>query len=103
WVFDDEPEVPKEAPQFLEHAPPSPNNVPGPEYPPSTYYVPDLEHSPSLNYVPGPEYPEYLVPFNDEVPIEDQPLPADASPTALAPGYVADSDCNTPKLGRSGI
>nr|GFC06773.1 reverse transcriptase domain-containing protein [Tanacetum cinerariifolium] len=25
-------------------------------------------------------------------PIEDQPLPADASPTALSPGYVVDSD-----------
>nr|GFD53656.1 hypothetical protein [Tanacetum cinerariifolium] len=25
-------------------------------------------------------------------PIKDQPLPADASPTALSPGYVVDSD-----------
>nr|GEX88575.1 hypothetical protein [Tanacetum cinerariifolium] len=25
-------------------------------------------------------------------PIEDQPLPADASPTALSPGYVVDSN-----------
>nr|GFA86739.1 hypothetical protein [Tanacetum cinerariifolium] len=25
-------------------------------------------------------------------PIEDQPLPADALPTALSPGYVVDSD-----------
>nr|GFC65427.1 hypothetical protein [Tanacetum cinerariifolium] len=25
-------------------------------------------------------------------PLEDQPLPADASPTALSPGYVVDSD-----------
>nr|GFD63963.1 hypothetical protein [Tanacetum cinerariifolium] len=25
-------------------------------------------------------------------PIEDQPLPADASPTALSPGYVVDFD-----------
>ncbi|GJW01074.1 hypothetical protein Tco_1556325 [Tanacetum coccineum] len=33
-----------------------------------------------------------MVPSNDEVPIEDQPLPADASPTTLSPGYVADSD-----------
>ncbi|GKF74510.1 hypothetical protein Tco_0220842 [Tanacetum coccineum] len=24
--------------------------------------------------------------------MEDQPLPADASPTALSPGYIADSD-----------
>ncbi|GJY32437.1 hypothetical protein Tco_0416906 [Tanacetum coccineum] len=27
-----------------------------------------------------------------EEPIEDQPLPADASPTAVSPGYIADSD-----------
>nr|GEW93544.1 zf-CCHC domain-containing protein [Tanacetum cinerariifolium] len=59
---------------------PSPNCVPGPEHPPS----PD--------YVPGPEYSEYLVPPDDEAPIKDQPLPADASPTALLPGDVADSD-----------
>nr|GFB26512.1 hypothetical protein [Tanacetum cinerariifolium] len=43
-------------------------------------------------YVPGPEYPEYLVPSDDEVPIEDHPLPADVSPTTLSPGYVADFD-----------
>ncbi|GJU98418.1 hypothetical protein Tco_1327689 [Tanacetum coccineum] len=45
-----------EAPQSLEQAPPSPD------------------------YVPGPEYPEYVAPSDDEIPIEDQPLPADASP-----------------------
>ncbi|GKB92716.1 hypothetical protein Tco_0964988 [Tanacetum coccineum] len=38
------------------------------------------------------EYPEYLAPFDVEAPLEDQPLPIDASPTALSPGYVADSD-----------
>ncbi|GJT54061.1 hypothetical protein Tco_0989115 [Tanacetum coccineum] len=27
-----------------------------------------------------------------EAPIEDQPLSADASPTALSSGYIADSD-----------
>ncbi|GKB72846.1 hypothetical protein Tco_0934258 [Tanacetum coccineum] len=54
-------------------APPSPNYVPGPEYPPSPDYVPGPEHLPS--------------------PVEeDQPLPAEASPTALSLGYVADSD-----------
>ncbi|GJX80428.1 hypothetical protein Tco_0328577 [Tanacetum coccineum] len=67
----------------------------GPEHPPSPDYVPDLEHPPSpveVPYVPEPEYPEYLVPADAEAPLEDQPLPADASPTALSPGYVADSD-----------
>ncbi|GKF56090.1 hypothetical protein Tco_0166430, partial [Tanacetum coccineum] len=39
-----------------------------------------------------PEYPEYLVPSNAEAPLEDQPLPADASPTAISLGYVPDSD-----------
>ncbi|GKF24958.1 hypothetical protein Tco_0080852, partial [Tanacetum coccineum] len=37
-------------------------------------------------------YLEYLVPSDAEAPLEDQPLPADASPTALSLGYVADSD-----------
>nr|GFB62481.1 hypothetical protein [Tanacetum cinerariifolium] len=50
------------------------------------------EHPPSPDYVLGLEYPEYVVPFDDEISIEDQPLPADASPTTLSPGYVADSD-----------
>ncbi|GJU43769.1 hypothetical protein Tco_1201035 [Tanacetum coccineum] len=58
----------------IRHAPPSPDYVPGPEHPPSS------------DYVPRPEYPEYLV------PTEDPPLPANASPTALSPGYVVDSD-----------
>ncbi|GJV95003.1 hypothetical protein Tco_1546580 [Tanacetum coccineum] len=36
--------------------------------------------------------PEYLVPFDARAPLEDQPLPVDASPIALSPCYVADSD-----------
>ncbi|GKF02219.1 hypothetical protein Tco_0029142, partial [Tanacetum coccineum] len=64
-------------------APPSSDYVSGPKHPPSPVEVP---------YIPKPEYPEYLVPSNDEAPMEDQPLPADASPIALLPGYVADSD-----------
>ncbi|GKF74844.1 hypothetical protein Tco_0224288, partial [Tanacetum coccineum] len=52
--------------------------------------VPSPENPPLPVYVLEPEYPEYLVPFGDEAPIEDQPLPADASPKALSPGYVAD-------------
>ncbi|GJS34266.1 hypothetical protein Tco_0532648 [Tanacetum coccineum] len=64
-------------------APPSPDYVPGPEHPPSPVEIP---------YIPEPEYPEYLVPLEDEPPMEDQPLPANASPAALSPGYVPDSD-----------
>ncbi|GJU25968.1 hypothetical protein Tco_1164589 [Tanacetum coccineum] len=55
-----------------------------PVAPQSPNYVPRPEHPPSLDYVPGPEHPPS--------PVEDQPLPADASPTALSPGYVANSD-----------
>ncbi|GJZ06234.1 hypothetical protein Tco_0540027, partial [Tanacetum coccineum] len=69
----------------------------GPEHPPSPNYMLSSEHPPSpieVLYVPEPEYPEYLVPSNAEAPLEDQPLPADASPTALSPSYVADSDPN---------
>ncbi|GKF16082.1 hypothetical protein Tco_0061000, partial [Tanacetum coccineum] len=76
-------------------APPSPDYVPGPEHPPSPDYIPGLEHPPSpaeVPYVLEPEYPEYLVPSDDEAPWENQPLLADASPVALSPGYVADSD-----------
>ncbi|GJY16938.1 putative reverse transcriptase domain-containing protein [Tanacetum coccineum] len=76
-------------------APPSLNYVPGPEHPPSPDYVPDPEHPPSpveVPYVPEPEYPEYLAPSDAEAPLEDQPIPIEASPTALSPGYVADFD-----------
>ncbi|GKB90109.1 hypothetical protein Tco_0962381, partial [Tanacetum coccineum] len=76
-------------------APLSPDYVPGPEHPPSHNYVSGPEHPPSpidVQYVSGPEYPEYLAPSDAEAPLEDQPLPTDASPTALSPGYVADFD-----------
>nr|GEY63418.1 hypothetical protein [Tanacetum cinerariifolium] len=52
-------------------------------------------HSPvEVPYVPESEYPEYLAPSDDEAPLEDQSLPADASSIAASPGYVADSDPN---------
>nr|GFA82727.1 hypothetical protein [Tanacetum cinerariifolium] len=73
-------------------APPSPNYVSRPEHLPSPDYVSGPKHPPLPVYVPKPEYPKNLVPSGDEAPIEDQFLPADASPTALSPGYVADSD-----------
>ncbi|GJV29400.1 hypothetical protein Tco_1385848 [Tanacetum coccineum] len=40
----------------------------------------------------GPEYPEYLAPSNEEVPMEDKPYAVADLPIALSPGYVADSD-----------
>ncbi|GJY36054.1 hypothetical protein Tco_0421432 [Tanacetum coccineum] len=76
-------------------APLSMNYVPGAEHPPSPDYVPDPKHLPlpvEVPYVPEPEYPKYLVSSDAKAPLADQPLPADASPTALSPGYVADSD-----------
>nr|GEY05576.1 hypothetical protein [Tanacetum cinerariifolium] len=79
---------------------PSPDYVPGPKHPPSLDYVPGPEHPPSpveIPYVPEPEYPEYLVPFDAKAPLEDQPLPVDASPTAASPSYVADSDPEDPE------
>ncbi|GJY45390.1 hypothetical protein Tco_0434453 [Tanacetum coccineum] len=85
WVSDEEPKVPEEAP-------PSPDYVSGPEPPPSPDYLPGPEHPPSPVYVPEPEYLEYLVPSDAKAPVEDHPLPDDASPTALSPGYIADSD-----------
>nr|GEZ80337.1 hypothetical protein [Tanacetum cinerariifolium] len=76
-------------------APPSPDYIPGPDHPPSPDYVPDPEHPPlpiEIPYVPEPEYPEYLAPSDVEAPLEDQPLPTDASPIVESPDYVADSD-----------
>ncbi|GKA15938.1 hypothetical protein Tco_0695685 [Tanacetum coccineum] len=37
-------------------------------------------------------YPEYLALSDEEVPVEYQPYAAADSPTALSPGYIADSD-----------
>ncbi|GJX56718.1 hypothetical protein Tco_0286615 [Tanacetum coccineum] len=54
--------------------------------------MPVPEHHTFMDYVHGPKYPEYLVPSDDEVPIEDHPLPTDASLTTLSPGYVVDSN-----------
>nr|GEY93596.1 putative reverse transcriptase domain-containing protein [Tanacetum cinerariifolium]GEY93608.1 putative reverse transcriptase domain-containing protein [Tanacetum cinerariifolium] len=63
--------------------PPSPDYVPGPKHPPSPIEIP---------YVPDPEYPVYLAPSDDKAPLEDQPLPVDASPIAASLDNVADFD-----------
>nr|GEV13196.1 reverse transcriptase domain-containing protein [Tanacetum cinerariifolium] len=62
--------------------------------PVSPAYVPnpmELEHH-ILVYVLDLGYPEYLALSDDDISVEDQPLPADASLAALSPGYVSDSD-----------
>ncbi|GKD50708.1 hypothetical protein Tco_1279684 [Tanacetum coccineum] len=46
----------------------------------------------SPDYVSGPEYPKYLAPTDEEVPVEDQPYVIADLPIDLSPGYVADSD-----------
>ncbi|GKE71316.1 hypothetical protein Tco_1529388 [Tanacetum coccineum] len=69
--------------QVALQAPPSPNNIPGPEEPQSP---------PLPDFVPDPVYPEYM-PQEDEVfPAKEQPLPTAASPTAQSPDYVPESD-----------
>ncbi|GKF64344.1 hypothetical protein Tco_0187792, partial [Tanacetum coccineum] len=64
-------------------APPlSPTNVPDPM---------ELdEHVPV--YVLEPEHPEYHVPSDDDIQVEDQPFVDDSSPTAKSLGYIADSN-----------
>nr|GEZ87481.1 hypothetical protein [Tanacetum cinerariifolium] len=55
----------------------------------------DPEHPPSpveIPYIPELEYPDYLEPSDDETLLEDQPIPADASPIAASLDYVADFD-----------
>ncbi|GKA69198.1 hypothetical protein Tco_0775262, partial [Tanacetum coccineum] len=62
--------------------------------PPSPAYVFDPmeleDHVPV--YVPEPIYPQYLALSDHEIPMKDQPIPEDASPAALSPGYIANSD-----------
>ncbi|GJT56290.1 retrovirus-related pol polyprotein from transposon TNT 1-94 [Tanacetum coccineum] len=43
-------------------------------------------------YVPEPEHPEYHVPSDDDMQVEDQPYANDASLTAESPGYIANSE-----------
>ncbi|GJZ09348.1 hypothetical protein Tco_0543631 [Tanacetum coccineum] len=59
---------------------PSPDYVPGPEYPPL------------LDFVPEPVYLEFMPLEDDVLPAEEQPLPAAVSPIADLPGYVPESD-----------
>ncbi|GJX89833.1 hypothetical protein Tco_0343159 [Tanacetum coccineum] len=60
----------------------------------SPAYVPDPmkldEHVPV--YVSEPEHPEYHVPSDDDMQVEDQPYADDASPIAKSPGYITDSN-----------
>nr|GEU71424.1 hypothetical protein [Tanacetum cinerariifolium]GEV77420.1 hypothetical protein [Tanacetum cinerariifolium] len=66
----------------LEQAPPSPEYVPDPM---------ELEDQVPV-YVSKPYYQVYLASSDDGILVEDQSLPADASPVTLSPGYIADFD-----------
>nr|GEY77924.1 hypothetical protein [Tanacetum cinerariifolium] len=56
--------------------------------PPFPDYLSGPEHPPSPDYVPEPKYQEYLVSSNTKAPMEDLPLPDDASPPTLSLGYI---------------
>ncbi|GJS87821.1 hypothetical protein Tco_0770457, partial [Tanacetum coccineum] len=73
-----------EEPDSLEAAPASPDYVPGLEEPEQAPHSPD--------YVPSLEYPGYLAPADDEIVDKDQPYADYASPVALSPRYIADSN-----------
>nr|GEZ72510.1 hypothetical protein [Tanacetum cinerariifolium] len=55
-------------------------------------YILGPEAPPSPDYIPGLEYPEYLSPTDDVLLAEEQPLPAAVSPTSELPGYITDSE-----------
>ncbi|GKA08805.1 hypothetical protein Tco_0688136 [Tanacetum coccineum] len=82
--YDGLPMIPQDPYSHVEgafQAPPSPDYIFGPEYPLSPDYIPGSEEpeeaSTLLEYVPEPEYPEYMLPSDDEAPMKDQPLPDD--------------------------
>ncbi|GJR92487.1 hypothetical protein Tco_0264661 [Tanacetum coccineum] len=52
----------------------------------------DLYEEAARQALGQPDYPEYLAPPDDEILVEDQPLPVDASLIALSPGYIVVSD-----------
>nr|GFA39388.1 reverse transcriptase domain-containing protein [Tanacetum cinerariifolium] len=65
-------------------APPSPDYVSGPEYPPSHVYVPE--------FIQEPVYPEFMLAEDDILPTEEEPLLIAASPTTESPGYIDEAE-----------
>ncbi|GJR74475.1 hypothetical protein Tco_0086840 [Tanacetum coccineum] len=47
---------------------------------------------PEMDPYEEPEHPEYHVPSDDDMQVEDQPYLDDASPTAESPGHIVDSE-----------
>ncbi|GJT44363.1 hypothetical protein Tco_0953078 [Tanacetum coccineum] len=62
---------------------PSLDYIPGPEEPQSP---------PIPDFVPEPVYLEYMPQEEEMFPVEEQPLPAAASPTTQSPDYVPESN-----------
>ncbi|GKB78027.1 hypothetical protein Tco_0944922 [Tanacetum coccineum] len=52
----------------------------------------DVSELPEMDPYKEPEHPEYHVPSDDDILVEDQPYADDASPTAESRGYIANSD-----------
>nr|GEW59989.1 retrovirus-related Pol polyprotein from transposon TNT 1-94 [Tanacetum cinerariifolium] len=74
------PEDPYEYVVATFQAPPSPDYVPGPEYP----ALPE--------FILKPIYPKYVPPEDEILLAEEQPLPAAVSPIVDSPGYVSEFD-----------
>nr|GEX37676.1 reverse transcriptase domain-containing protein [Tanacetum cinerariifolium] len=60
--------------------------------PSSLDYVSGPKYPPSPEFIPEPVYPKFMPAEDDILPIEEQPLPAAASPTTESSGYIDESD-----------
>ncbi|GKE16777.1 hypothetical protein Tco_1424354, partial [Tanacetum coccineum] len=56
------------------------SDIRSPGAPPSLDYVPGPEYPPSPDFIPEPVYPEFMLPEDEVLPAEEQPLPAAISP-----------------------
>ncbi|GJY96114.1 putative reverse transcriptase domain-containing protein [Tanacetum coccineum] len=59
---------------------------------PSPYYVPGPEYPPLPEFVLKPVYSDFMIPEDDVLPAEEQPLSAAVSPTVDSPGNVSEDD-----------
>nr|GEW55165.1 hypothetical protein [Tanacetum cinerariifolium] len=59
---------------------------------PYVYVEADIQEPPPPDFIPEPIYPEFMPPEDDELPAEEQPLPAAVSPTADSSCYITESD-----------
>ncbi|GKD47406.1 hypothetical protein Tco_1272051 [Tanacetum coccineum] len=59
---------------------------------PYAYIEAAMQEPPPPDFVPEPVYPEFMLPEDDVLPAEEQPLPAAVSLTADSPGYITESN-----------